>query len=153
MSFNIERWYHVLGPTKTAATICLPIIKPVALSLAALHDEFTTHHLTKQEISSRIQNDPILLKIATELQCLIPTEGSFIKTSARSCKDIALQIGLTDRYRELLLREIISSGKDIEEMRLRSLFMEAGRQALRFADAQDFLVACILSERVTGVSS
>lgn len=152
MSFNIENWYHILGPTRTAATTCLPVLKSVALSLASLHDESVTRHLTKQEILSRIHDDHILSNTAAELQRIISPGGSFIKMSARSCKDIALQIGLPDRYRELLIEEIATSGIKIEEMRLRSLFMEAGRQVLRFTNAQDFLVACVLSERVAGVS-
>jgi hypothetical protein len=152
MSFNIENWYHILGPTRTAATTCLPVLKLVAVSLASLHDASLTQHLTKQEILFRIQDDHILSNTAAELQSIISPGGSFIKTSARSCKDIALQIGLPDRYRQLLLEEIATSGIEIEEMRLRSLFMEAGRQVLRFTSAQDFLVACVMSERVAGVS-
>ncbi len=153
MSFNIEHWYHVLGPTRTAATAFLPITNSVALELVALHDQFTTQHMTNTEISSKVQQSTVLSESAGELQRLIDPEGSFIKTSARSCKDIALQIGLTQQYRELLQNEIASSGKGIDEMRLRSLFMEAGRRVLRFINAQDFLVACVMSERVSGVSS
>ena len=152
MSFNIEHWYNVLGPTKTAKTTFLPVAHPVASALAALHDEFKAQNLTKQEILYRIQQNQSLSEPTIELQRRIAPEGSFIKTSARSCKDIALDIGLADRYRKLLEKEIASSGKEVDDMRLRSLFMEAGRQVLRFTDAKDFLVACVMSERVSGVS-
>jgi hypothetical protein len=151
MSFNIEHWYPVLGPSKTAATVSFPIGKAVALALVALHNELGSHQYTKDEISCRIQRDSALSATAAELQRLIAPEGSFIKTSARSCKDVAPQIGLTERYRELLLNEITVTGKEINEMRLRSLFMEAGRHVLRFTSALDFLVACVLSERMSGV--
>jgi hypothetical protein len=149
MSFNIEHWYVVLGPKKTSATTFLPLSKSMAVALSKLHDL----HLTLEEISSRIKADDDLLKTCAELQRLIHPEGSFIKTSARSCKDVALQIGLMDRYRELVSAEITKSGSAIDEMRLRSLFMEAGRQVLRFKDAHDFLVSCVLSERISGVIS
>jgi hypothetical protein len=101
MSFNIEHWYSVLGPTKTAATQFLPITRPAALELVALHDSLKTTPLQRQEIASCVQQNPILAHTAEELQRLIPQGGAFIKTSARSCKDIALQIGLADRYQEL----------------------------------------------------
>ena len=153
MSFNIEHWYNVLGPTRTATTSFLPITNPVASKLAAEHDQFITQHFSKAEIISRIQENAVLSEAASELQRLIPVEGSFIKTSARSCKDVAVQMGLTLRYRELLENEIALSGKEIDEMKLRSLFMEAGRRVLRFINAKDFLVACVMSERVSGVSS
>jgi hypothetical protein len=149
MSFNIVHWYDVLGPKKTSATTFLPLSKPTAVALSKLHDL----HLTREEISSRIKANEDLLQTCAELQSLIHPEGSFIKTSARSCKDVALQIGLLDRYRELVSTEITNSGNAINEMRLRSLFMEAGRQVLRFKDAHDFLVSCVLSERISGVSS
>jgi hypothetical protein len=149
MSFNIEHWYDVLGPKKTSATTFLPFSKPTAVALSKLHDL----HLTRDEISSRIKADEDLVKTCVELQSLIHPEGSFIKTSARSCKDVALQIGLRERYRELVSTEITNSGNAIDEMRLRSLFMEAGRQVLRFQDAHDFLVSCVLSDRISGVIS
>jgi hypothetical protein len=88
---------------------------------------------------------------ADELEVLIPSGGAFIKTSARSCKDIALHIGLKDCYRILLSQEINSCGNQIDEMRLRILFMEAARQVLRVTSAKDFLVACAMSDRVVGV--
>lgn len=149
MSFNIEHWYSVLGPTKTSSTTFLPLSKSTAMALSSLHNL----NLTKGEISSHIKSNEDLCKTCIELQRLISPEGSFIKTSARSCKDIALQIGLMDRYRDLLSVEITNSGSSINEMRLRSLFMEAGRQVLRFKDAHDFLVACVLSNRVSGVTT
>lgn len=153
MSFNIEHWYPVLGPTRTATTQFFPITKLVALELVTLHDLSQTTPLQIQEIAARIQQNPILAMVAADLQCLIPTGGAFMKTSARSCKDIALQIGLADRYRKLLTAEIALSGIRIDEMKLRSLFMEAGRQVLRFTNANDFLVACILSENHRSNSS
>jgi hypothetical protein len=148
-ALSVDHWYDVLGPKKTSATTFLPLSKPTAVALSKLHDL----HLTREEISSRIKANEDLLQTCAELQSLIHPEGSFIKTSARSCKDVALQIGLLDRYRELVSTEITNSGNAINEMRLRSLFMEAGRQVLRFKDAHDFLVSCVLSERISGVSS
>jgi hypothetical protein len=149
MSFNIEHWYSVLGPTKTSATTFLPLSKSTAIALSRLYNL----NLTKGEISSHIKSDQDLSKTCMELQSFISPDGSFIKTSARSCKDIALEIGLMDRYRDLVSAEITNSGSSINEMRLRSLFMEAGRQVLRFKDAHDFLVACVLSNRVSGVAA
>src|SRR5579859_6440423 len=102
MSYNIEHWYSVLGPTKTAATKFLPISKPVALALVALHATMEREGFSTDEIRARISTDKILSEAADQLQELIHVNGSFIKTSARSCKDIALQIGLMDRYGELL---------------------------------------------------
>jgi hypothetical protein len=151
MSYNIEHWYSVLGPTKTAATKFLPISKPVALALVALHTTMEREGLSTDEIRARISTDKILSEAADQLQELIHVNGSFIKTSARSCKDIALQIGLMDRYGELLADEVSRNGREIDDMLLRALFMEAGRQVLRFKEATAFLVACVLSNRVTGV--
>lgn len=153
MSFNIEHWYSILGPTRTAATTFLPISKEIAIELVALHNSHQRHPLTKHEIRQRIKCNPVLAKAATELQSLIPLEGAFLKTSARSCKDVALEIGLDEQYRKLLESEIAMKGKQIEEMRLRTLFMEAGRLVLRFHNALDFLIACVLSNRVWGVFS
>ena len=153
MSFNIEHWYPVLGPSKTSATYFHPVTKPVAQKILALHASLATEPLTKESIFSNVQKDIVLSTTASEIQRLMAPEGSFMKTSARSCKDIALEIGLLDHYKELLLNEITDHGKQVDDMRLRSLFMEAGRQVLRFTTAQDFLVACILSERICGVKS
>lgn len=152
MSFNIEHWYPVLGPSKTSATKFYPITKTVAERILALHVSLTTEYRTRDAILADIGDDIVLSTVASELQILMDPEGCFMKTSARSCKDIALEIGLLDRYWKLLLNEITNHGKQIEDMRLRSLFMEAGRQVLRFKNAEDFLVACILSERICGVS-
>jgi len=153
MSFNIERWYPVLGPTKTAETAFLPVKKPVALALSALHEEYTCNLMTKDDILSRIQGDPVLSEAMADIQHLISPEGSFMKTSARSCKDIALDIGLAERYRVLLQEKMETSQTNLlDEMVLRSIFMEAGRQVLRFTNAKDFLFACVLSERISGVS-
>lgn len=148
LNIGITYW----GRQELQKTSFLPIKNPVALQLAAQHEQFTAQRFTKEEIISRIQENPVLSEAVAELQRLIPEEGSFIKTSARSCKDVAVQIGLTQRYRELLENEITSSGKEIDEMKLRSLFMEAGRRVLRFTNAKDFLVACVMSERVSGAS-
>jgi hypothetical protein len=154
MSFNIEHWYPLLGANKTAETTFLPITKPVALALSSLHEAIKTRGLTKQDVPSLLDNDAILTRTAKDLDLLIPVEGAFIKTSARSCKDIALQIGLKNIYQQNLVSAIDSSGgKEFEEMTLRSIFMEAARDVLRFIEGKDFLVACALSNRVSGVLS
>jgi hypothetical protein len=151
MSFNIEHWYPVLGPSKTSATYFHPVTNPVAQKILALHASLVTEARTKKSILSNVKKDIVLSTTASQIQRLMAPEGSFMKTSARSCKDIALEIGLLDQYRALLLNEMTAHGKQVDDMRLRSLFMEAGRQVLCFTTAQDFLVACILSERVCGV--
>jgi len=151
MSFNIEHWYPLLGPTKTAETNFLPIVKPIALKLSFLNEMMKVRNWTREGISEYVQHDELLMATAHELDVLIPSGGAFIKTSARSCKDIALHIGLKDCYRILLSQEINSCGNQIDEMRLRILFMEAARQVLRVTSAKDFLVACAMSDRVVGV--
>jgi hypothetical protein len=150
MSFNIEHWYPLLGPNKTSATAFYPMTQPIAQEILSLHSSLATT-LAKDAILSTIQKNKLLTTAALEIQSLMAPGGSFMKTSARSCKDIALEIGLLDRYRELLGTEIGDHGQRIDEMRLRSLFMEAGRLVLRFTDAHEFLVACVLSERICGV--
>jgi hypothetical protein len=100
-----------------------------------------------------IAGDESLTYACHALQLLLPKEGAFVKTSARSCKDVALGIGLEDHYRTLLRREIAQTGTHrLDEMRLRGLFMEAGRQVLKFSRADDVLCAFIQSNRVCGVS-
>ena len=152
MSFNIEHWYPLLGPTKTAQTKFLPIVRPIALKLSFLNKMMKTRNWTRERISEYLHHDELLMVAANELDKLIPSGGVFIKTSARSCKDIALHIGLKDSYRKLLSDEIKSCGNQIDEMRLRILFMEAARQVLRVTSAKDFLIACAMSDRVLGVT-
>jgi len=106
---------------------------------------------TRDGISEFVHHDELLMATADELNVLVPSGGAFIKTSARSCKDIALHIGLKDSYRKLVTKEIKSCGNGIDEMRLRILFMEAARQVLKMTSAKDFLVACAMSDRVLGV--
>lgn len=153
MSFNIEHWYPLLGPTKTAETKFLPVNKSVALKLSLLNEMRKTKGWTRDEIWDHLDQDDLLMATINELDALIPTGGSFMKTSARSCKDIALWIGLKDCYRKLLSQEIEFCGNQIDEMRLRILFMEAARHVLRFTSAKDFLVACTMSDRALGVSN
>ena len=109
-----------------------------------------TRNWTREEASEYLHHDDLLTVVANGLDLLIPSGGAFIKTSARSCKDIALHIGLKDSYRKLVTKEIKSCGNGIDEMRLRILFMEAARQVLKMTSAKDFLVACAMSDRVLG---
>lgn len=127
-------------------------MKSVALKLSHLDEMRKAKGWTRDEIWDHLDRDDLLATI-NELDALIPTGGAFMKTSARSCKDIALQIGLKDCYRKLLSQEIESSGNQIDEMRLRILFMEAARHVLRFTSAKDFLAACTMSDRALGVSN
>lgn len=151
MSFNIEHWYPVLGPLKTSPTTFLPIPKPLAQEIMSLHGSLVSGTLTKESLHTIVRENIILSTAAAELQKFIPPEGSFLKTSARSCKDVALEIGLLEHYKTLLANEIISTGNYIDDMRLRTLFMESARQVLRFTTAESFLISCILSERICGV--
>lgn len=152
MSFNIEHWYPVLGPSKTSATTFHPIPRPVAQEILSIHSSLVSGLLAKESLHTIIKENEILRTMTAELQKLIAPEGSFLKTSARSSKDVALEIGLLDYYRQLLLIEISNHGTKIEEMRLRTLFMDAGRQVLCFTTAESFLISCILSNRICGVS-
>src|SRR5579859_219059 len=152
MSFNIEHWYPVLGPSKTSATTFHPILKTVAQEIMSLHTSLVTGILPKESLHTIVRENKILQTMAAELQKSIAPDGSFIKTSARSSKDVALETGLLDYYRHLLLQEISSHGIKIKEMKLRTLFMESGRQVLRFMTAESFLISCILSNRICGVS-
>ena len=153
MSFNIEHWYPLLGPMRTAETSLLPIAQPVALELCFLNKMMKTEKWTRETISEYVHHSDHLSATGNELDALIPSGGAFLKTSARSCKDTALQIGLKDCYRQILSQEIESSAQEIDEMRSRILFMEAARQVLRFTSATDFLVACAMSDRVCGVAT
>lgn len=151
MSFNIERWYPLLGPTRTASTTFLPITAPVASFLVSLHEQFNSGRLRKEDIQRRLLEEDKIAVVAEELQAIIQEGGSFMKTSARSCKDISLETGLKEGYHELLAAEVKAMGLKVNEMRLRSLFMEAGRQVLKFPTSLDFLAACVMSRRVHGV--
>ena len=151
MSFNIEHWYPLLGPTRTAYTTLLPITAAVANCLVSLHEDFKSGHLPQEDISGRLLQDPEIAMVVEELQELIQEGGSFMKTSARSCKDVSLEIGLKERYREVLATEVKACGTKLNDMKLRSLFMEAGRKVLKFNKSLDFVVACVMSRRVHGV--
>jgi hypothetical protein len=151
MSFNIEHWYPLLGPTRTAATTFLPITAAVATCLVSLHEQFEPGHLRREDVKCRLLEEDEIARVADELQALIQEDGSFLKTSARSCKDVSLQIGLKERYHELLAAAVEVYGTKIDDMKLRSLFLEAGRQVLKFTNSLDFLVACVMSHRVHGV--
>ena len=151
MSFNIEHWYPVLGPSKTSATTFYPIPRPVAQEIISLHTSLVAGVLPKKSLRTIVRAMQIFQTMAAELQKLIAPKGSFIKTSARSSKDVALETGLLNYYRGLLLDEISRHGIKINEMKLRTLFMHSGRQVLRFITAESFLIACILSNRICGV--
>jgi hypothetical protein len=79
MSFNIEHWYHVLGPSRTFATSFLAIDKSTALALTALHALVKAQSLTEGELSSQIMSNPVLSRTSADLQKLIDPEGSFVK--------------------------------------------------------------------------
>lgn len=151
MSFNIEHWYPLLGPTRTAETTFIPITASVTGCLISLYEQFNSGVLREEDIRARLLQEAEIAKVVGELQGLIQEGGSFMKTSARSCKDVAVKICLKERYHSLLTAEVKTTGQKIDDMRLRSLFMEAGRQVLKFHDSLDFLAACVMSHRIHGV--